>query len=46
MHSGEGGGVQVSVDAYPDLYVPYTATVARLEKGWKYMDGGCRTTTC
>jgi hypothetical protein len=28
----------VSVDAYPDLKVPYTATVARLVKGWKYMD--------
>jgi hypothetical protein len=39
IRSGVGGGVQVSVDAYPDLFVPATSSVARLEKGWKYMDG-------
>lgn len=39
VRAGTGGGVQVSVDAYPDLDVPYTASVARLEKGWKYLDG-------
>ena len=33
------GGTQVSVDAYPDLDVSSTASVARLEKGWKYVDG-------
>jgi len=38
IRKGVAGGVQASVDAYPDLKVPWTSTVARLVKGWTYMD--------
>jgi hypothetical protein len=38
VRRGTAGGVNVSVDAYPDLFVPNTASVARLIRGWKYMD--------
>jgi hypothetical protein len=38
VRSGTAGGVSQSVDAYPGIKVPYTATVRRLEKGWTYLD--------
>src|SRR5262249_4577296 len=38
VKSGTAGGVSKSVDAYPSIFVPYTATVARLQRGWTYLD--------
>jgi hypothetical protein len=38
LRRGGGGRVQLSADAYPDFQVPYTASLARLLRGWKNID--------
>jgi hypothetical protein len=38
LRAGTAGGAHQSVDAYPDIPVSNTATVARLTKAWKYLD--------